>query len=84
MQIITFYNAVAGDGRMVKPLFCRAIYDRYGRRTEVKPVVMREHAFSKESAKVVREMLEGVVDHGTAKRMNVCTRCLKKGNLARS
>lgn len=69
MQIITFYNAVAGDGRMVKPLFCRAIYDRYGRRTEVKPVVMREHAFSKESAKVVREMLEGVVDHGTAKRM---------------
>ena len=33
MQIITFYNALAGDGRMVKPLFCRAIVDRRGRRT---------------------------------------------------
>ena len=69
MQIITFYNALAGDGRMVKPLFCRAIVDRRGRRTEMKPVVLRNQAFSKESAKVVREMLEGVVDHGTAKRM---------------
>lgn len=66
MQIITFYNALAGGGRMVKPLFCRAIIDNKGRRREVAPVVMREQAFSKESAKIMTEMLEGVVDYGTA------------------
>ncbi len=69
MQIVTFYNAIAGNGRMVKPLFCRAIVDRKGRRTEMNPVVLREQAFSRESAKIVREMLEGVVENGTAKRM---------------
>lgn len=67
MQIITFYNALAGDGRMLKPLFCRAIIDRQGNRTDIQPVVLKEHAFSPESAKKMREMLAGVVDHGTAK-----------------
>jgi len=66
MQIITFYNALAGGGRMVKPLFCRAIIDNKGRRHEMPPVVMREQAFSKESAKIMTEMLEGVVNFGTA------------------
>lgn len=67
MQIITFYNALAAGGRMVKPLFCRALIDRRGHRTEVRPVVLKEQAFSAESAKIMREMLAGVVDHGTAK-----------------
>lgn len=67
MQIITFYNALAGDGRMLKPLFCRAIIDRQGNRTDIQPVVLKEHAFSPESAQIMREMLAGVVDHGTAK-----------------
>lgn len=66
MQLVTFYNALAGGGRMVKPLFCRAIIDGKGRRHEVAPVVMREHAFSEESAKIMTEMLEGVVNYGTA------------------
>lgn len=68
MQIITFYNALAGGGRMVKPLFCRAIIDRNGHRREIPPVVMREQAFSRESAKIMTEMLEGVVNYGTARK----------------
>lgn len=69
MQIITFYNALAGGGRMVKPLFCRAIIDRDGHRREMPPVVMRERAFSRESAKIMTEMLEGVVNYGTARKV---------------
>lgn len=69
MQIITFYNALAGGGRMVKPLFCRAVIDRNGHRHEMPPVVMRERAFSRESAKIVTEMLEGVVNVGTAHKV---------------
>lgn len=69
MQIITFYNAIAGKGRMVKPLFCRAIIDRDGKRTEINPVVLKARAFSAESAKIMTEMLQGVVTNGTAKRV---------------
>jgi cell division protein FtsI (penicillin-binding protein 3) len=69
MQIITFYNAVANGGRMVKPLFCRAVIDREGRRHEMPPVVMRERAFSRESVRILTEMLEGVVNNGTARRV---------------
>ena len=67
MQILTFYNAVAAGGRMVKPLFCRAVIDGKGHRREIDPVVLRKQAFSEESAKKMKEMLIGVVDHGTAK-----------------
>lgn len=64
LQLITFYNAIANDGCMVKPLFCREILD--GRRSSVvQPVVINPHAFSSELAKQMREMLSGVVEHGT-------------------
>ena len=64
LQMVTFYNAIAGGGRMVKPLFCREILDG-GRRREVKPVVLNEHVCSEETAKQMREMLVGVVEKGT-------------------
>ena len=64
LQMVTFYNAIAGGGRMVKPLFCREILDG-GRRREVKPVVLNEHVCSEEVAKQMREMLVRVVEKGT-------------------
>lgn len=64
LQIITFYNAIANGGRMMKPLFCRQILD--GRRqSEIEPVVLNEHICSEETAKQLRQMLVGVVEHGT-------------------
>ncbi len=64
LQLVTFYNAIANGGRMVKPLFCREILDG-GRRRDVKPVVMNERVCSEETAKQLREMLVGVVEKGT-------------------
>lgn len=64
LQLITFYNALANGGRMVKPLFCREIIE--GRRSrQVKPVVLNEHVCSEEVAAQMRSMLVGVVEHGT-------------------
>lgn len=64
LQLITFYNALANGGRMVKPLFCREIIE--GRRSRpVKPVVLNEHVCSEEVAAQMRSMLVGVVEHGT-------------------
>lgn len=66
LQLVTFYNAIAGGGRMVKPLFCREILVG-SRRREVKPVVLNESICSEEVAKQMREMLLGVVEQGTGK-----------------
>ena len=64
LQLITFYNGIANGGRMMKPLFCREVMDGR-RRSEIKPVVLNEHICSAETAKQMREMLVGVVEHGT-------------------
>jgi len=64
LQMLTFYNAIAGNGRMMKPLFCKAI-GRNGNYRAVRPVVLREHICSAETAKVMREMMEEVVQRGT-------------------
>ena len=64
MRLITFYNALGAGGRMVKPLFCKAIVagDRI---REIKPVVLNPQVCSKESAAMMKTLLEGVVENGT-------------------
>lgn len=64
LQLITFYNALGADGRMVKPLFCKGIMEG-DRMEEIKPVVLNPQICSRESARIMRSMLEGVVEHGT-------------------
>jgi cell division protein FtsI (penicillin-binding protein 3) len=66
LQILTFYNAVANDGRMMKPRFVTAIMrngrviKRYG------PDVIINSIASRSTIKKARKMMEGVVEHGTA------------------
>ena len=64
LQLITFYNGLGAEGRMVKPLFCKGVMDG-DRLMEVKPVVLNPHMCSRESALMMRTMLEGVVERGT-------------------
>ena len=64
LQLITFYNALANGGRMVKPLFCREILDG-GRSRSVKPVVLNDKICSEQTAAQLRSMLVGVVELGT-------------------
>lgn len=64
LQLITFYNALANGGKMVKPLFCREIIEGERSRS-VKPVVLKDHVCSSETAKQMREMLVRVVEKGT-------------------
>jgi cell division protein FtsI (penicillin-binding protein 3) len=66
LQILTFYNAVANNGVMVKPKFVEKITK--GREVkEVIPVkVINPKICSDETIKKVKEALEGVVNNGTA------------------
>ncbi len=66
LQILTFYNAIANDGVMIKPRFIEAL------RTEGKvtqtfaPSVMKKRIASQETIKQLRKVLENVVKQGTA------------------
>jgi len=66
LQILTFYNAIANDGRMVKPMFVKEIRDagRVIERFETQTI--NKSVCSESSLEKAREILEGVVRQGTA------------------
>lgn len=66
LQILTFYNAVANDGRMMRPRIVKEV--RYhGEVLETfEPEVLRSSICSKSTIKMIKELLEGVVTNGTA------------------
>lgn len=65
LQILTFYNAVANDGVMVKPHFVKEIRKAGQPVTTFEPQVINQRIASKESIAMAKTMLEAVVDHGT-------------------
>ena len=69
LQTLTFYNAVANDGVMVKPRFIREIreWDKVIVRNELE--VLNPAICSKETIGKVKEMLKNVVERGTAKSL---------------
>lgn len=64
LQVLTFYNAMGGNGRMVKPLFCREIVTGTKHQT-IKPVVLKEKIASDHTLAIMKDLLVGVVEHGT-------------------
>ncbi|MCO6499496.1 MAG: transpeptidase family protein [Vicingus serpentipes] len=69
LQILTFYNAVANDGKMVKPKFVKSIKKRGKLVKEFDTEIINNSICSKETIAKVKEMLEGVVEEGTAKNL---------------
>lgn len=66
MQILTLYNAVANNGKMVKPRFVTEIRDRSQVVKKNDVVVIEEKIASDQTLGMLRAMLEGVVLRGTA------------------
>ena len=69
LQILTFYNAVANNGKMVKPGFVREIRYHGKRIKKFETKVLNPSICSDETISKVREMLEGVVENGTGKNL---------------
>jgi cell division protein FtsI (penicillin-binding protein 3) len=66
LRMLTFYNAIANDGRMVQPQFVRSV-TRNGKVLErFPPVTLNERICSDATLLKLHRMLEGVVDSGTA------------------
>ncbi|MFO7615714.1 MAG: penicillin-binding protein [Bacteroidales bacterium] len=66
LQILTFYNAIANDGVMVKPRLVRALMKNSQVYRTYKTEVMKTSICSDETLRNIRMMLEGVVQNGTA------------------
>ena len=66
LQMLTFYNAIANNGVMVKPQIVNSI-KRYGHNEEVFEVeILNPSICSQNTVTQVQALLEGVVKHGTA------------------
>ncbi|WP_282037664.1 penicillin-binding protein [Saccharicrinis aurantiacus] len=69
LQTLTFYNAVANNGKMVKPYFVTGIYEHGSLKKEYKPEIINPSICSLPTIEKVHEMLVGVVENGTAKNI---------------
>ncbi len=71
MHTLTLYNAVANNGKMVKPKFVKAIRNKRGDiQKEFPTEVISSSICSPGVLKDVRKALRGVVEQGTAKAIN--------------
>ncbi len=73
LQMLTFYNGIANDGKIMKPLFVQAIMQD-GHIIETKqPVVLKEQMCKEQTLKQVQTMLRNVVLYGTGRRLRSVT-----------
>ena len=68
MQILTFYNAVANNGKIVRPHYVREIRKNNKVVKRFKPSVIKGSICTKETIEKSHKILEAVVEDGTAKK----------------
>lgn len=66
LQMLAFYNAIANNGIMVKPIFAEALSYRGEIVKEFETEVLNPQLCSQKTIAIVKPMLEGVVENGTA------------------
>ena len=69
MQILTYYNAIANDGVMVKPQFVKEIRHNNEVVKTFDTIVINESIASPRTIANLQELLKGVVENGTAKNL---------------
>lgn len=71
LQTLTLYNAVANDGKMVKPRFEKEIRHNGKTVKTFTTQVLDEQIVKASTIKKAKEMLEGVVENGSGKGLNI-------------
>lgn len=70
LELIAFYNAVANDGKYMKPQFVSKVINNRKVIHEFEPIVVHEKISSQATIDVMKEALEGVMVNGTGKRLS--------------
>lgn len=66
LQTLTLYNAIANNGKMIRPKFVKAIQEHGRTIREIETEIINASICSKSTIKTVQAMLLGVVERGTA------------------
>ncbi len=69
LQILAFYNAIANDGQRMRPRMVKEIRNRGEIIESFEPEEVGSRICSRKTLAQVREMLEGVVENGTARNI---------------
>ncbi len=69
LQTLTFYNAIANGGKMVKPLFVKELRKHGSTIRTFSTEVLTSSICNRSTLRKVRRILEGVVTDGTAKNL---------------
>ncbi|MEA3503875.1 MAG: penicillin-binding protein [Bacteroidota bacterium] len=69
LQILTFYNAVANDGKMIKPQFVKEVRNSGDIIKKFETQIINPSIASDKSIKIVQQLLENVVREGTARNL---------------
>jgi cell division protein FtsI (penicillin-binding protein 3) len=69
LQTLTFYNAIANNGEMVKPQFLREVREFDKTIVPFKKEVINPQICSQETVDKVKKLLENVVEHGTGSKL---------------
>jgi len=64
LQILTFYNAIANDGKMMKPFIVKEIKNQSRTIEKFNPEVVQKRIASKSSIKTIKQLLEMVIKKG--------------------
>lgn len=70
IQMLTFYNAVANNGVMVKPQFVKEIRQGNIVIQKFDPIILNKSIASQKTIDSAKRLMEGVVEHGTAKSLS--------------
>ncbi len=69
IQIAAFYNAIANDGKMMKPYLISEVKSADKIISSYTPTILDNKVCSKNTAKTLRKLMEGVVANGTAQNL---------------
>ncbi len=69
LHTLALYNAVANDGKMIKPIFVKSIRKADEVEQTFETEVLNSKICSKATLKKLKVLLEGVVENGTAKNI---------------
>lgn len=68
ISTVTFYNAIANNGRMMRPRFVKKIVKNGETLMEFPPEVVKEHIAKPQTIKTMQTILEHVVSQGLGKK----------------
>lgn len=68
INTLTFYNAIANDGKMMQPRFVKQVIREGNVVEDIPPVVLKEHIARPEAVKTMQTVLTHVVSQGLGRR----------------